>query len=81
MRHTAGKLDLIAAKHVDDIKVAGEPRTLDEFEREFEKQFGKGELTIHKVHQLWNSPHLEAIWNELDRQSISRLSKQLTAQM
>ena len=26
-RHTKGKLDFIAAKHVDDIKVAGEAHT------------------------------------------------------
>jgi hypothetical protein len=46
LRHRNGKLDFIATKHVDDIKVACTPEVRAEFIQALEKVFGKGELDI-----------------------------------
>lgn len=46
VRHRQGCLDFIAAKHIDDIKVACSPSVLKEFISSLDKVLGKDELDI-----------------------------------
>ena len=46
-RHNkGGELELLATKHVDDLKVTGTPAAKAEFTRALEEAFGKGEIDI-----------------------------------
>ena len=46
VRHKNGKLDMVATKHVDDVKAAAEKSTILELIRALEEIFGKGEIDI-----------------------------------